>query len=191
MNKRAIASVRFVTSVRSCVWGSERTYIISDPHVRDVEFVLTVPLRLSNFKLLPLHFFKPCLLCILPYHLLTNRMRAVFDWETGWMPFDHCVQIPSCGRVSRFCMIHWLVSYPLSMQVMPEMHSRNSPLQIYCDLDDVLTDFEESASQAIGVSLNRVSVTTLWDCLKKKFSFFETLPWKKGTCGRERKRVCV
>lgn len=60
-------------------------------------------------------------------------------------------------------------------------------MQIYCDLDDVLTNFDESASQAIGVSLNRVSATTLWDSLKKKFSFFETLAWKKGTC----ERVCV
>ena len=81
------------------------------------------------------------------------------------------------------------------MQVMPEMYGSNSPLQIYCDLDDVLTNFEESTSQAIGLPLNRVSATTLWDCLKKKFSFFETLPWKKGTCEGERRRekecVCV
>ena len=65
------------------------------------------------------------------------------------------------------------------------MHSSDNPLQIYCDLDDVLTNFEESASQAIGVPLNRVSATILWDCLKKKFLFFETLPWKKGTCERK------
>ena len=64
---------------------------------------------------------------------------------------------------------------------MPEKHLSNSPPQIYCDLDDVLTNFEESASQAIGVSVSKVSSTTLWDCLRKKFSFFETLPWKKGT----------
>jgi hypothetical protein len=82
------------------------------------------------------------------------------------------------------------------MQAMPEIHGSNCPMQIYCDLDDVLTNFEESASQAIGVLLNRVSATTLWDSLRKKFSFFETLPWKKGTfergsvctCVRDRKR---
>lgn len=100
--------VHFVTFVHCvvCGGGLERTYITSDPHVRDVESVLTVPLRLSNLKLLPLHFFTLHLSCILPYHLETSGMHAVFDWKTGWMLSDHCVLIFSFGRVSRQCMIH-------------------------------------------------------------------------------------
>ena len=82
------------------------------------------------------------------------------------------------------------MSYPPTIRVMPEMYGSNCPMQIYCDLDDVLTNFEESASEAIGVSLNRVSATTLWDSLRKKFSFFETLPWKKGTCESESVYAC-
>jgi hypothetical protein len=51
---------------------------------------------------------------------------------------------------------------------------------IYCDLDDVLTNFKESASKAIGISIDKVPTATLWDVLKKKYSFFEALPWSRG-----------
>ena len=52
--------------------------------------------------------------------------------------------------------------------------------QIFCDLDDVLTNFEGSASAAIGISISKCSVFTLWTLLKDKYSFFETLPWSAG-----------
>lgn len=52
--------------------------------------------------------------------------------------------------------------------------------QIYCDLDDVLTNFEESASKAIGLSAQKCSMSALWALLEGKFSFFETLPWSAG-----------
>jgi hypothetical protein len=114
--KACHCSIGSFVHFRVCVWGLERTYITSDPHVRNVESVLTVPLQLSNFKLLPLHFFTLHLSCILPYHLLIYRMHAVFDWKTGRMLSDHCVLILFSGRVSRRSIIHWLVSYPPTMQ---------------------------------------------------------------------------
>ena len=63
---------------------------------------------------------------------------------------------------------------------MQETYESFSFFKIYCDLDDVLTDFQQNASDAIGLSIRNVSSTLLWDCLKKKYSFFETIPWKKG-----------
>jgi hypothetical protein len=58
--------------------------------------------------------------------------------------------------------------------------SVTNDIRIYCDLDDVLTNFKECASKAIGISIDKVPPATLWDLLKKKYSFFETLPWSRG-----------
>ena len=54
-------------------------------------------------------------------------------------------------------------------------------MKIFCDLDDVLTLFEFSASAALGVSAKQLSSFVRWDLLSKKRLFFETLPWTKGT----------
>ena len=52
--------------------------------------------------------------------------------------------------------------------------------RIFCDLDDVLTAFEESASDVIGISIRKISQSRVWDLLEDKYGFFEVLPWKKG-----------
>ena len=56
----------------------------------------------------------------------------------------------------------------------------NAPPRIFCDLDDVLTAFEGTASDAIGIPIRRISQSRVWDLLKDKYGFFETLPWKAG-----------
>jgi hypothetical protein len=50
-------------------------------------------------------------------------------------------------------------------------------LQIYCDLDGVLADFEGGVLAATGCAIGSLSAADLWSQVRQVDDFFATLPW--------------
>jgi hypothetical protein len=48
---------------------------------------------------------------------------------------------------------------------------------IFCDLDGVLTDFEQGVKQKFNKSPNQLPPGVMWGGINKSNTFFETLPW--------------
>lgn len=48
---------------------------------------------------------------------------------------------------------------------------------LYCDLDGVLTDFEEGVRLKMGKEPEEINQGLMWSVLRKSHNFFEKLPW--------------
>ena len=58
-----------------------------------------------------------------------------------------------------------------------EMNKQESNVQLYCDLDGVLADFNEGTQTLLGKYPDELSQSLLWSTVKKSKTFYEDLPW--------------
>lgn len=53
----------------------------------------------------------------------------------------------------------------------------SSKYYIFCDLDGVLTDFEQGIRNKFNTNVDEVKSGVMWSVINKSNTFFETLPW--------------